>query len=296
MQEWVTLNNFLTLADGFLTPTYTGRLVTLIIEHTTFRVNYRGDEDVYPTIRFVSLHACSIVGLSSPVTDHPLGRFPNVRAISFTRAEQPSLGKRAPAYRGRSAISNYQSRYVPVSTERCSTLLSSFESSLKIISAESNLGLVDGLSTPEVAASIEALDVAPPLGFDVPTSPSDALSFFVSISPRILRLPIEPGLLQSLQLFLQNGSDKYSSLEIISLVPRGPPYNFSLYSSPECKAFEAFCNERGIRLVYEDAPSTATPFSENEFWRFVRRVEEEQFGKARREEEELVEKMGNLAT
>lgn len=108
-------------------------------------------------------------------------------------------------------------------------------------------------------------------------------------------MPIAPGLLETIEFLLRHGHSGTHNLIAISLFPLGPPDDFSLYTSPECKAFEAVCNERGIRLVYEDRPSTATPFSENGFWRFVRRLEAGEFAEAgdeRGEElQELIKRM-----
>lgn len=270
----------------------TGRLETLIVEHTTFRVSFRGDEDIYPTIRHVGFYACSIIGLSVPSIDHPLGRFPGVCAFNLTKLEPLVPEDRAPAYRGRASTSSYYNRNVSFSLERFNTLLPSFES-LEIISADSLHGLKSSPLTLEVPGYIRALDVAPPAYSEGSLPPSDVRSCFLSTLPRIVRLPAVPELLEALRIFWQQDPTHSACLQAISILPLGPPYDFSLYSSPECKAMEAFCNDRGIRLVYEDRPLMTSPFSEDGFWRFVRRVEEGEFGE--KETDEIAEGMSRLA-
>lgn len=110
-----------------------------------------------------------------------------------------------------------------------------------------------------------------------------------------LRLPATAPSLTALTSILLLPPRQYAgalsdTLRLISLLPPGPPHDYTIYCSPQCVALEEECHSRGIIVEFEEAPTRPSSDGgsphERGFWRFLTRVERLK-DEARRREEAL---------
>lgn len=144
---------------------------------------------------------------------------------------------------------------------------------------------------------ITAVDIKMPSDEDPrPESLEQQLLPLTELAPSLhqLRLPALPILLDVFTSLLLSPPPRHSSfgasLRLISVLPRGPPYDYTVYCSPSCTLFEEESQARGIRLELEEAPTISSmeleggSAQEQGFWRFVERVEKLKEGEAKQDE------------
>ncbi|ORY62738.1 hypothetical protein BCR35DRAFT_334877 [Leucosporidium creatinivorum] len=171
------------------------------VEHTTIRVPFYGDGQIYPTIRHLGLHACSIAGLSSSSVDYPLGQLPNLRALSLSGGApvipQPFTPPPVPYLISDPTWDN------PIPTEKLTNLFSSFSTSLQILSLDASHSKSLLNPTSQIPLSyLRALDLTPS------SNPERTFSLALPLPPPIRSRPSD--------FRLRNTSSTLSALSFLT--------------------------------------------------------------------------------